>query len=75
MRRYAPGVALLSPLAYILVLIALQRAPVSLVAPAREASILFGVLIGARLFSEGQAARRVVAALMIFAGIVGLALG
>ena len=67
------GVAVLSPLGYILVLFALVVAPVSLVAPAREVSIVFGALLGARLFAEGDARRRVAGALLILAGIVALA--
>jgi drug/metabolite transporter (DMT)-like permease len=67
------GVALLSPLGYILVLFALSVAPVSLVAPAREVSIVFGVFFGARLFAEGDARRRVAGAALILAGIIALA--
>ena len=67
------GIALLSPLGYILVLFALAVAPVSLVAPAREVSIVFGALLGARLFAEGDASRRVAGAGLILAGIVALA--
>ncbi|MEA2786878.1 MAG: hypothetical protein QOF71_2982, partial [Candidatus Eremiobacteraeota bacterium] len=67
------GVAVLSPLGYILVLTALAVAPVTLVAPTREVSIVFGALLGARLFAEGDARRRVVGAALIFVGIVALA--
>ena len=67
------GIALLSPLGYILVLFALAVAPVTLVAPAREVSIVFGALLGARLFAEGDARRRVAGAGLILAGIVALA--
>jgi drug/metabolite transporter (DMT)-like permease len=67
------GVALLSPLGYILVLFALVVAPVSLVAPAREVSIVFGALLGARLFNEGDARRRIAGSLLILAGITALA--
>jgi drug/metabolite transporter (DMT)-like permease len=67
------GVAVLSPLGYILVLFALAVAPVSLVAPAREVSIVFGALLGARLFAEGDTRRRVLGALLILAGIIALA--
>jgi drug/metabolite transporter (DMT)-like permease len=67
------GVAVLSPLGYILVLFALVVAPVSVVAPAREVSIVFGALLGARLFAEGDARLRVAGALLILAGIVALA--
>jgi len=68
-------VALLSPLAYILVLTALVFTPVSYVAPAREVSILVGALFGARLLAEGEARRRLGAALIMVLGVVMLALG
>ena len=74
-RREALGVAVLTPLAYILVLTALVTAPVSYVAPAREVSILIGTLIGARLLAEGNLRRRLGGALAIVAGVVALALG
>lgn len=89
-RRRAPGamsaawrerrgtivaIALLSPLSYILVLTAMVFTPVSLVAPAREVSILFAALMGAHLLREGDLARRAVAAVGMVLGIGGLALG
>jgi drug/metabolite transporter (DMT)-like permease len=67
------GVAVLSPLGYVLVLFALVTAPVSVVAPAREVSIVFGALLGAHLFNEGDARRRVAGAILILAGITVLA--
>ena len=48
-RRALLIVGLLSPLAYLLVLFALQQAPLSYVAPVREISMLFGTLAGAYL--------------------------
>jgi drug/metabolite transporter (DMT)-like permease len=72
-RRQIIGVALLSPVAYVMVLFALARAPVSLVAPAREISIVFGALLGARLFREGHAVQRSAAAVLMLAGIIALA--
>ena len=74
-RRQALGVALLSPLAYILVLFALARAPVSYVAPARELSILVGAVAGITVLEEGHRRRRMLAAAAIFVGIVALAVG
>jgi drug/metabolite transporter (DMT)-like permease len=74
-RRQALGVALLSPLAYVLVLFALARAPVSYVAPAREVSILIGTALGTTVLAEGDARRRLVAAAAIVAGVTALALG
>jgi drug/metabolite transporter (DMT)-like permease len=74
-RAQALGVAILSPLAYILVLFALAHAPVSYVAPARESSILVGALAGTTVLAEGHRRRRLLAAGAIFAGIVALAIG
>ncbi|HEX2102753.1 MAG TPA: DMT family transporter [Solirubrobacteraceae bacterium] len=74
-RRQALGVAVLSPLAYILVLFALARAPVSYVAPARELSILAGAVLGTTVLSEGDRRRRLLAAAAICAGVAALALG
>ena len=68
-------VATLSPLSYILVLTALVFTPVSYVAPAREISILLGVIFGTRLLSEGQARRRLVGGAAMVLGVVALALG
>ena len=69
------AIALLSPLSYILVLTAMVFTPVSLVAPAREVSILFAALMGAHLLREGDLARRAVAAVGMVLGMAGLALG
>jgi drug/metabolite transporter (DMT)-like permease len=69
------GVAVLSPLSYILVLTALVFTPVSYVAPAREISILIGAAMGARLLSERDSTRRLIAAGAMVLGIIALALG
>jgi drug/metabolite transporter (DMT)-like permease len=69
------AIALLSPLSYILVLTAMVFTPVSLVAPAREVSILFAALMGAHLLREGDLTRRIIAAIGMVLGISGLALG
>jgi drug/metabolite transporter (DMT)-like permease len=77
-RSYRPqvlGAAFLTPLAYILVLVALSFTAVSAVAPAREVSVLFGVLLGRRLLGEGSLPRRLGGAAAIVAGIVAVALG
>jgi uncharacterized membrane protein len=68
-------IALLSPLSYIFVLTAMVFTPVSLVAPAREVSILFAALIGAHFLKEGDVARRLVAAAGMALGIAGLTVG
>jgi drug/metabolite transporter (DMT)-like permease len=74
-RRRALGVGLLSPLAYVLILYALARAPVSYVAPARESSIVVGALLGALVLHEQDTRRRLTAAGAILLGIVALTLG
>jgi len=68
-------VALLTPMAYILVLTALVFTPVSYVAPAREISILVGTAMGARLLAEGDARRRMFAAGAMVLGVTALAVG
>ncbi len=74
-RREVLAVAVLAPLAYLLVLIALTRAPVSAVAPTRELSIVIGVVLGGRLLREADAVVRVLAAAAVVAGVVALAVG
>jgi len=66
------GAAILSPLAYLLVLTALVFSPVSSIAPAREVSVLVGVLLGRRLLGEGSLRRRLVAAAAIAAGVTAI---
>jgi drug/metabolite transporter (DMT)-like permease len=72
-RRAILAVGLLSPLAYILVLVALTLAPVSVVAPGREASIVIASLLGTRVLGEGETSKRAVAAVAILLGIACLA--
>src|SRR5699024_6940010 len=52
------AVALLWPLGYILVLTAQKTAPISIVAPVREISIIFGALIGWLIYREERPLRR-----------------
>ena len=74
-KRWALAVALLSPVAYVLVLTALAVAPVSYVAPAREVSIVIGTFLGAKLLKEADGRRRIWAAVAVAAGVIALALG
>ncbi len=69
------GAAVLAPLAYILVLIALSFSPVSSIAPVREVSVLFGVLLGRRVLGEAGFGRKLTGAVAIVAGIVAVAVG
>lgn len=73
--RAALVVAAFSPIAYVLVLFAMRQAPLSLVAPAREVSMLFAALIGGHLLGEGARLARLGGALLIAAGVAALALG
>jgi drug/metabolite transporter (DMT)-like permease len=72
-RRAILAVGALSPLAYILVLVALTLAPVSVVAPGREASIVIASFLGTRVLGEGETSKRAVAAVAILVGIACLA--
>ena len=71
--KHALGVAVFSPIAYVLVLFAMQRAPLSHVAPAREVSMLFAALIGGHLLREGDRALRLLGAVFIALGVGALA--
>ena len=68
-------VAAISPVSYVLVLYAMQVAPLSHVAPAREVSMLFAALIGGHLLSEGDRVMRILGAACIAVGVMALALG
>ncbi|GLV61041.1 hypothetical protein KDH_78580 [Dictyobacter sp. S3.2.2.5] len=69
------GVAIFSPLAYLLVLFVLTSHPVSQVAPLRESSVLIGTLLGTRLLAEKRGWSRLGSAALILAGITLLAVG
>ncbi|RZI65778.1 DMT family transporter [Variovorax guangxiensis] len=73
--KYAMVVAVISPVSYVLVLYAVQQAPISHVAPAREVSMLFAALIGGHLLREGDRVLRLVGACFIAVGVIALALG
>jgi uncharacterized membrane protein len=68
-------IAMVSPLAFILVLYAMKSAPVHVVAPIREFSIVIGVLLGAKLLAEEQMKVRLMGSGLILLGIVLLAFG
>ncbi len=73
--KYALFVGTISPVSYVMVLYAMQSAPLSHVAPAREVSMLFAALIGGQLLSEGDRLPRILGAACIAAGVMALALG
>jgi drug/metabolite transporter (DMT)-like permease len=69
----AVTVGILSPLAYVLVLFAMRMAPVSLVAPARELSIVIGSLGAWLLLKEPNPLRRLAGAVIVLAGVAAIA--
>ena len=69
--RTAIGVGLLSPLSYILVLAALrQGAPLSLVAPMREMSMMVGALMGMLILREKVGPWRLAGCAVLIAGVI-----
>jgi drug/metabolite transporter (DMT)-like permease len=74
-RRFILACAVMTSLSYILVLTALQFSDVSAIAPAREISVLIGVVLGGRLLAEGDLPRRLLAAAAIAAGVIAIAVG
>lgn len=70
----AIAVGLMSPLGYILVLTALQMgAPLHVVAPAREMSMMIGALLGMIFLGERLGPARVLACSLIVVGVILLA--
>lgn len=74
-RLEAVSIGILSTTSYLLVLVAMTIAPVSSIAPAREVSIVVGTLLGMIVLGEPVGARRILASVVIAAGVVVVALG
>lgn len=70
--KYIFGIGALAPIPYILALYAMRLAPISLVAPARELSMLAGVFFGWHFLKEEDIAQRLIGAAFIAAGVVAL---
>jgi drug/metabolite transporter (DMT)-like permease len=68
------AIAIFSPLAYLLVLIALVFTPVVYVAPAREVSVLLTIMLGTLVLGEGDFRSRMGWALLILAGMTLLSI-
>lgn len=67
------AVGVLSSLAYTLVLLAMQIAPLSYVAPVPEVSMLIGTLIGARLLRERLGPSQIVGGATMLLGVLAVA--
>jgi drug/metabolite transporter (DMT)-like permease len=68
--RRAAVTGAMAVLAYVLVMIAVRRAPVGYVAALRESSVLLAAYLGNRYLDEGAVRRRTVAAVVILSGLV-----
>ena len=71
--RAIVAVGVLSPLAYLMVLYAMGLAPLAYVAPARELSMLVGMVLGALVLRETVGPARLLGAGAMLAGVVLLA--
>lgn len=72
LRRHWKGmvlVSVLSPLSYILILEAITIAPVTIVAPAREVSVVLVGLAGWLIFKEPHPVRRMLGAVIVLVGV------
>lgn len=67
------AVGALSPLAYLLVLTAMQLAPLAYVAPAREVSMMIGLGLGALWLRERVTPARIAGCVLMLGGVVLLA--
>jgi drug/metabolite transporter (DMT)-like permease len=70
----AGGMGLLMLIAYVCVLSAMALAPVSYVVAAREVGVVVAAALGTLVLGERHSARRIVAAGVIFAGLLVIAL-
>ena len=72
LRAWGPGFlsAAASYLAYAIVVWAMTKAPIAVVSALRETSILFAVLMGWAFFGEKMGTQKIVAALLIVAGVI-----
>jgi drug/metabolite transporter (DMT)-like permease len=66
-------VGLLCPLAYVLILYAVQLAPVSIIAPAREVSVVLVAIAGWLWLKEPHPVQRLVGAAVVLTGVALLA--
>jgi drug/metabolite transporter (DMT)-like permease len=62
----------MNPFSYILILTALQVAPLHRVAPMREISIVLGAILGAKFLGERQGGRRLAGAVIMVLGVLCL---
>lgn len=68
-------IGVLAPMSYMLALTAIQLSSVSLVAPAREVSVVLVALGGALFFGEKHVVQRVIGSVVVVSGVALLAVG
>ena len=69
------GISVLTPVGYILVLLAMKIAPVTHIAPVREMSMIAGAFLGAKLLGEDYGIPRLIGTALIASGVLMLTLG
>lgn len=74
-RKPALIVSILSVSAYLAVLYALSISPLSIIAPAREVSVVIGAYLGTTILGEGDRKRRMIGSLIILIGLAAISLG
>lgn len=74
-KKIGISVGVLSPLSYIMILYIFSTYPLTKIAPLREVSILFGILLGVILLKEKLTIKHVLAMLIMFTGVVLIVLG
>ncbi|CAN5550394.1 DMT family transporter [soil metagenome] len=73
-RNRVAGTAVAAPASYVLVLLAIERAPIGLVSAIRETSLVIAAILGVIVLKERLTRRRISAAVVITFGAVTLAL-
>jgi drug/metabolite transporter (DMT)-like permease len=74
-RRAALTIAALAVSAYLAVLYALAITPLSIIAPAREVSVVIGTFLGTTILGEGDKKRRMTGSFIILLGLAAISLG
>ena len=72
--KEAAIIAVLSPLSYVLILFAMKNAPVSLISPLRQFSIVIGATLGIKLLCESKEYIKLAGILITLFGVVWLSL-
>jgi uncharacterized membrane protein len=69
-RKEALIIAILSPLSYLLILFAMKSAPVSLISPLRQFSIVIGGILGIKVLCESREYMKIAGIVITFFGVI-----